>query len=113
LLALPRAGSRAPRFSTVTQAPSSATVSDRRLHTYSYSYDAEGNLIERTNIATGAVTDYTWDARDRLTEVTDYASAGGPATQAVQYYYDADCAIQRTTGTSFFPEARPPCTTRR
>jgi RHS repeat-associated protein len=58
--------------------------------TYNYAYDPEGNLTERTNIATGAMTDYTWDARDRLTEVTDYASAGGPATQVVQYYYDAD-----------------------
>jgi hypothetical protein len=32
LLTLPRVGSRAPRFSTVTQAPSRATVFNRRLH---------------------------------------------------------------------------------
>ncbi|MGA2035488.1 MAG: hypothetical protein ABSG68_24835 [Thermoguttaceae bacterium] len=44
--------------------------------TYTYSYDAEGNRTERVSIATGAVTDYTWDNRNRLVEVTDRASAG-------------------------------------
>jgi RHS repeat-associated protein len=58
--------------------------------TYNYSYDAEGNRIERTNIATGAVTDYVWDNRDRLVEVIDRASAGGAITQDVHYYYDAE-----------------------
>ena len=45
--------------------------------TYNYSYDADGNRIERTNIATGAVTDYVWDNRDRLVEVIDRARPGG------------------------------------
>ena len=58
--------------------------------TYNYSYDADGNRIERTNIATGAVTDYVWDNRDRLVEVIDRASAGGAITQDVNYYYDAE-----------------------
>jgi RHS repeat-associated protein len=58
--------------------------------TYTYSYDAEGNRTERVSIATGAVTDYTWDNRNRLVEVTDRASAGGPATQVVDYLYDAE-----------------------
>ena len=39
--------------------------------TYNYSYDADGNRIERSDIATGAVTDYVWDNRDRLVEVID------------------------------------------
>jgi RHS repeat-associated protein len=83
-----RTGTAAGSSSSVyVVGPNNEVLSDG---TYNYSYDAEGNLIERTDIATGAVTDYTWDARDRLTEVTDYASAGGPATQFVQYYYDAD-----------------------
>ena len=58
--------------------------------TYNYSYDADGNCTERTNIATGAVTDYVWDNRDRLVEVIDRASAGGAITQDVHYYYDAE-----------------------
>jgi len=58
--------------------------------TYNYAYDADGNCTERTNIATGAVTDYVWDNRDRLVEVIDRASAGGTITQDVNYYYDAE-----------------------
>ena len=58
--------------------------------TYNYSYDADGNCTERTNIATGAVTDYVWDNRDRLVEVIDRASAGGAITQDVHYTYDAE-----------------------
>ena len=57
--------------------------------TYNYQYDADGNRIERTNIATGAVTDYVWDNRDRLVEVIDRTSAGGAITQDVHYFYDA------------------------
>ncbi|MCI0333620.1 MAG: NucA/NucB deoxyribonuclease domain-containing protein [Planctomycetes bacterium] len=37
--------------------------------TYYYSYDAEGNLTRRTNRATGEVTIYAWDHRNRLTGV--------------------------------------------
>ncbi len=44
--------------------------------TYTYKYDADGNRIERTDIATGAVTDYTWDNRDRLTQVTSRSNEG-------------------------------------
>ena len=37
--------------------------------TYNYTYDAEGNRTSRTEIATGIVTDYEWDNRNRLTAV--------------------------------------------
>ncbi len=56
--------------------------------TYNYAYDAEGNRIRRTAIGTGAVTDYTWDHRNRLTEVVERAGVGQPATQRVTYAYD-------------------------
>ena len=56
--------------------------------TYNYQYDADGNRIERTDIATGAVTDYVWDNRDRLVEVIDRTSAGGAITEDVHYFYD-------------------------
>jgi len=37
--------------------------------TYNYTYDADGNMTSQTNIATGYVTYYTWDYRNRLVEV--------------------------------------------
>ena len=55
---------------------------------YNYEYDDEGNRTKRTNISTGAVTEYTWDYRNRLTKVLERASAQGPATKAVEYSYD-------------------------
>ena len=67
--------------------------------TYRYSYDAEGNRIAKF-IDTDAdglldegdtsITQYTWDARNRLTEVTSYATYGGSASQVVDYFYDAE-----------------------
>ena len=33
---------------------------------YSYEYDGEGNRVSRTEIATGEVTEYQWDYRNRL-----------------------------------------------
>jgi RHS repeat-associated protein len=56
--------------------------------TYNYEYDAEGNRTKRTNINTGAVTEYTWDHRNRLVTVTDRAGDGGPITQIVNHRYD-------------------------
>ena len=58
--------------------------------TYTYQYDNEGNTTRRTCIADGSVTDYTWDYRNRLAEVTDRASASGAATQIVDYIYDVN-----------------------
>jgi YD repeat-containing protein len=37
---------------------------------YQYQYDDEGNLTQKTEIATGNITYYTWDYRNRLTKVT-------------------------------------------
>ena len=58
--------------------------------TYDYTYDNEGNTTRRTCIADGSVTDYTWDYRNRLTEVTDRASLNGAPTQIVDYIYDVN-----------------------
>ena len=54
---------------------------------YNYEYDGNGNLSIRTEIATGEVTEYEWDYRDRLTEVITRDS-GGTVTQSVRYIYD-------------------------
>ena len=63
--------------------------------TYTYLYDNEGNQTRRTVIATGAVTEYQWDYRNRLIEVTDRVSATGAATSVVTFQYDT---FDRRTG---------------
>jgi RHS repeat-associated protein len=55
---------------------------------YNYEYDAEGNRTRRTEIATGTVTEYTWDYRNRLTEVVTRDSSGN-IIQRVEAAYDA------------------------
>ncbi len=55
--------------------------------TNNYAYDAEGNLITRTAIATGNQTLFKWDYRNRLTEVDNVV--GGVTTTVARYTYDA------------------------
>ena len=76
--------------------------------TYTYSYDAEGNQTARwVNNSSGSETEpsagdtditlYTWDNRNRLTSVTQYADydsyhpeSGSPTPDlTVTYIYDA------------------------
>ncbi|WP_156804809.1 CARDB domain-containing protein [Synechococcus sp. PCC 6312] len=54
---------------------------------YTYEYDQEGNRTRRTNIATGEVTQYGWDYRNRLVGVVTKNSSG-TITQQVTYTYD-------------------------
>jgi RHS repeat-associated protein len=56
--------------------------------TYSYMYDNEGNMIRRTEIATGEYTEYTYDHRNRLVLVQE-KSSGGIILCEVEYTYDA------------------------
>jgi RHS repeat-associated protein len=53
---------------------------------YTYTYDDEGNLISRTEIATGDVREFTWDHRNRLVAVRD--KQAGMETQHIEYTYD-------------------------
>lgn len=55
---------------------------------FSYRYDAEGNLSARTNRVTGALTIYAYDHRNRLLAVTD-RDPGGLVIQSVEFAYDA------------------------
>jgi RHS repeat-associated protein len=55
---------------------------------FSYEYDKEGNRTKRTEIATGKVTEYVWDYRNRLTGVL-LKDAGGNVVKAIGYTYDA------------------------
>jgi hypothetical protein len=58
--------------------------------TYTYEYDAEGNRTKRyvSGTPNTDVTEYQWDHRNRLVQVTHYATEGGNADQIVQYAYD-------------------------
>jgi RHS repeat-associated protein len=56
--------------------------------TFRYEYDFEGNLVRKTEIATGTITDYAYDNRNRLTAVTE-RTAGGIILSSVSYQYDA------------------------
>jgi RHS repeat-associated protein len=56
---------------------------------YSYTYDQDGNTTSQTNIATGSVTYYTWDYRNRLTEVK-VETSGGTVLNDEQFTYDVN-----------------------
>jgi RHS repeat-associated protein len=67
------------------------TGTDNQLLTdgvYNYQYDDEGNRTKRTEIATGKVTEYVWDYRNRLTGVT-FKDAAGVVTKTIEYAYDS------------------------
>jgi RHS repeat-associated protein len=57
--------------------------------TYNYTYDDEGNRTSRTEVATGKVTEYVWDYRNRLTSVV-FKDAGGSVTKTIEYSYDVN-----------------------
>lgn len=54
--------------------------------TYSYEYDAEGNVTRRS--AGSTYTEYHWDHRNRLVQVVRGFNAG-PAILTIDYAYDA------------------------
>ena len=58
--------------------------------TYNYTYDNEGNLIQRTAITGGATRLFTYDFINRLVEVKDFPTSdtGGTPTQDIQYAYN-------------------------
>lgn len=62
---------------------------------FTYTYDAEGNTTAQTETATGNVTTYSYDYRDRLTGATEKNSSGTVIMQAT-YTYDA---LNRRIGT--------------
>ncbi|MEH2218468.1 MAG: FG-GAP-like repeat-containing protein [Nostoc sp.] len=53
---------------------------------YNYEYDFEGNRTKRTEIATGEITEYVWDYRNRLTQVV--TKNVGNITKQANYTYD-------------------------
>ena len=57
--------------------------------TFRYEYDAQGNRIKRTDMTTGAVTEYRWDLLNRLVEIIARTNDGGSAVNSISYAYDA------------------------
>jgi RHS repeat-associated protein len=55
--------------------------------TFNYTYDAEGNLVSRTNMSSQVVDLYSYDYRQRLTRVQT-ENAQGATVQQVDYTYD-------------------------
>jgi uncharacterized protein RhaS with RHS repeats len=63
---------------------------------YNYQSDPEGNRTKRTKIVDGAVDEYTWDYRNRLTSIVS-KTAAGVVTQTASYEYDVDdLRVKRT-----------------
>lgn len=73
---------------------------------FDYQYDAEGNRTRRTRRSDGAVTEYTWDYRNRLTGVTE-KSALGTVLRRSNYNYDA---FDRRVAKEFDPDGSGPQT---
>ena len=77
----------------LTIGPNNQVLADS---TYTYQYDAEGNLTRRTETATGKYTQYTFDFRNRMVAATDF-SAAGTVLQQVDFSYDVfDRRIRKT-----------------
>lgn len=57
--------------------------------TFNYSYDNEGNVLTKVRIADGQQTEYTWDYRNRLTDVV-VKEASGAVLTAEHFTYDVD-----------------------
>jgi RHS repeat-associated protein len=74
-----------PQGSAVVIGADNELISDGK---FNYAYDNEGNLVRRTEIATGAVREFVWDERNRLISVID-KDAAGHMVQEVDYTYDA------------------------
>ena len=55
---------------------------------YTYTYDADGNMITATQTLTGDVWTYSYDFRNRMTEAVEKTS-GGTVLAQVTYTYDA------------------------
>jgi RHS repeat-associated protein len=56
---------------------------------FTYEYDQEGNRTKRTETATGKVTEYVWDYRNRLAGVL-FKDAAGNVVKSIGYTYNSN-----------------------
>jgi RHS repeat-associated protein len=70
--------------------PSSVGTANRLLAagTLTFTYDAEGNVSEKTDTVSGQVTRYSYDHRNQLVLATIHANAAAPASTTVEFGYD-------------------------
>lgn len=73
------------RLSSPVTGANNRLLSDSR---YEYKYDAEGNLIDRREIATGSHDRYEYDHLNHLTR-SQHVSSAGVILSSVDYRYDA------------------------
>ena len=73
----------APGTATVEAANRISAAGD-----FAYEYDNAGNITRRTNNATGEVTEFAYDHRNRLILATVHPSLGAPATTTIEMQYD-------------------------
>src|SRR4029077_15361174 len=76
--------------------------------TYNYLYDANGNMTKKTTISTGDYVTYTWDFRNRLTDVKAYNSSNVLQSHE-NYVYDVfnrliERQVNSTGGVSYTKE---------
>ena len=67
---------------------------------YNYTFDNEGNTLTKINISTDVETDYTWDYRNRLTDVK-IKNSSGTVTLEDTFTYDI---FDRRIGKSVDPD---------
>ena len=56
--------------------------------TWNYTYDAEGNTVQKVNISTGETWTYGYDLNNRMVSAVD-RNADGTLIQEAAYVYDA------------------------
>src|SRR5687767_8652166 len=56
--------------------------------TWNYTYDDEGNMIQRVHIVTGEVWLYAYNHDNRMTKVERKPSAGGAVNLRVEFKHD-------------------------
>jgi RHS repeat-associated protein len=74
--------------------------------TYTYTYDNEGNMLTKTRTADGQQWTFSWDYRNRLTEVVVKTAGGSTLTDDV-FTYDVE---DRRIGKSVSGSAQAPST---
>ena len=65
--------------------------------TLTFTYDAEGNVSEKTNTTTGQVTRYSYDHRNQLVLATLHPNSAAPAATTVSFEYDFEGRMMSRT----------------
>ena len=55
---------------------------------FTYEYDADGNLTQKTNTSTGEFSTYQYDHRNQLSNVSVFPGAGQAASSVLRFKYD-------------------------